>query len=199
MSVTPKPASSPIWATAPDPGKLVPPSGSKQILGWIDEKPPLQWFNWYMNLVYQWVNYFENITDRSAAEFDSIVGSIGSATHTTIEAALLAGAKNILVVSPIILTVNVTIGDDVTIKFKPLATITKGGSATRGLILDGRRSRVYDGRMIGFTGGPDIGILLTANAKDCLISGTMFQNATTLTISDLGANNSMSNLIEEIA
>lgn len=198
MPALSKPAEKPEWATdgAAD---VLTPSAGKQILGWISEKPPYQWFNWLAKFTYLWINYFENVTDRVGAEFDAVVGSVTAATHTTIEAAIAAGAKNILVISPITLTTDVTLGDDVTIRFKPLATITKGGTATRGLILDGRRSRVYDGRMIGFTAGGNIGVLLTANAKDCLVSGTMFQLGTTATISDLGSNNTLTNLIEEIA
>ena len=198
MSVTAKPSAKPEWAT--DGGALVlePPSG-KKTQGWIVEKPPVRYWNWLLLKTYQWIDYLENLTDRVSSEYDSIGGSIAAASHTTIEAAIAAGAKNILVVSPIELTADVTLGDDVTIRFKPLATVTKGGSATRGLILDGRRIRVYDGRMLGFTAGPDIGVLLTANAKDCLVSGTMFQNGTTLTVSDLGSNNVLTNLIEEIA
>lgn len=198
MPALSKPAEKPEWASGGGADVLTPTIG-KQAIGWISEKPPYQWFNWLSKFTYLWINYFENVTDRVGAEFDAVVGSIGAATHTTIEAAIAAGAKNILVISPIVLTVNVTLGNDVTIRFKPLATITKGGAATRGLILDGRRIRIYDGRMLGFTAGPDIGVLLTANAKDCLVSGTMFQNTTTLTVSDLGDNNSLTNLIEEIA
>ncbi len=198
MPVLAKPAEKPEWATdlAAD---VITPSAGKQILGWISEKPPYQWFNWLAKFTYLWINYFENVTDRVGSEFDAVVGSTTASSHSTIEAAIAAGAKNILVISPITLTTNVTLGDDVTIRFKPLATITKGGTATRGLILDGRRSRVYDARLLGFTVGGDIGILLTANAKDCLVSSTMFQLGTTLTVSDLGSNNTLTNLIEEIA
>lgn len=198
MPALSKPAEKPEWATdgAAD---VLTPSAGKQVLGWISEKPPYQWFNWLAKFTYLWINYFENVTDRVGAEFDAVVGSTPASTHTTIEDAITAGAKNILVISPIVLTVNVTLGNDVTIRFKPLATITKGGAATRGLILDGRRIRVYDGRMLGFSGGGDVGVELTANAKDCLVSGTMFELGTTSTISDLGSNNSFTNLIEEIA
>ena len=198
MSVTAKPSAKPEWAT--DGGALVtePPS-PKKAQGWIVEKPPVRYWNWLLKFQYLWIDYLENMTDRISSEYDAIVGSIASASYSTIEAAITAGAKNILVISPITLTQDVTLGNDVTIRFKPLATITKGGTATRGLIVDGRRVRIYDGRMLGFTGGSDIGVLLTVNAKDCLVSGTMFQNATTKTVDDLGSNNSFTNLIEEIA
>ncbi len=197
MALT-KPAEKPEWAT--DGGaEVATPTAPKQAQGWISEKPPYQWFNWLSKWTYLWINYFEDATDRSGSEYDAVVGSLSYCTHATLQLAIAAGAKSILVVSPLTLASDVTLGNDVCLRFKPLATITKGGSATRGLILDGRRIRVYDGRMLGFTGGPDIGVLLTANAKDCLVSGTMFQLATTLTVSDLGSNNVLTNLIEEIA
>lgn len=199
MPALSKPVERPEWAT--DGGAdVMTPSGAKQVLGWISEKPPFQWFNWLHKWTYLWLIYFENVADRVDSQFDAVVGSGSACTHSTLEAAITAGAKNILVVNALTLTADVTINqNDTTIHFKPGATITKGGTATRGLILDARRIRVYDGRMLGFTAGPDIGVLLTANAKDCLVTGTMFQNATTLTISDLGSNNSLTNLIEEIA
>jgi len=66
------PSSLPVWAS--DSGALitVPPT-VKQETGWElttpKEKPKLDYFNWWMNLVYQWIAYFrerslsaENIT-----------------------------------------------------------------------------------------------------------------------------------------
>lgn len=197
MALT-KPAEKPEWATdgAAD---VATPTAPKQALGWISEKPPYQWFNWLSKWTYLWINYFEDASDRNGSDYDAVVGSESYCTHATIQLAITAGAKSILVISPLTLASDVTLGNDVTIRFKPLATITKGGTATRGLIVDGRRVRIYDGRMLGFTAVGNIGVLLTANAKDCLVSGTMFQLATTLTVSDLGSNNVLTNLIEEIA
>jgi len=61
------PSSLPVWCTtpavatdkdAPDAAKKA--TGFKRI-GGVPEKPPFQDFNWYMNLVYQWVLYFSTL------------------------------------------------------------------------------------------------------------------------------------------
>lgn len=51
-----KPSKYPEWA---DGGTIVEPSGAKKSLGWIVEKPPYQFFNWLFNLIYQWVEWFD--------------------------------------------------------------------------------------------------------------------------------------------
>lgn len=53
-----KPTKYPEWA---DGGSAVitEPSGAKKLLGWIIEKPPYQFFNWLFNLIYQWINWFD--------------------------------------------------------------------------------------------------------------------------------------------
>lgn len=51
-----RPASKPIWATAPT-ADIAVPSGSKQAIGWVKEYPPHQWFNWLQNLTYQWIEW----------------------------------------------------------------------------------------------------------------------------------------------
>lgn len=60
------PTDLPIWATTAATGMLVAPDLSKQQQGWSTDTntptgnpdhPPLQYFNWWMNLVYQWINY----------------------------------------------------------------------------------------------------------------------------------------------
>jgi hypothetical protein len=57
----PKPSSIPEWASSPsDPGDIVEPSGAKKQDGWnASERPPAQYFNWWQNLVYQWVDYLD--------------------------------------------------------------------------------------------------------------------------------------------
>ncbi len=56
-----QPASLPRWATI---GAVitVPPSGQLDT-GWVvNQAPPAGYFNWYMNLVYQWTVYVQNLT-----------------------------------------------------------------------------------------------------------------------------------------
>lgn len=56
MAVT-KPTKYPEWADGAS--AIVEPSDVKKALGWVVEKPPHQFFNWFMNLVWQWVTWFD--------------------------------------------------------------------------------------------------------------------------------------------
>jgi hypothetical protein len=64
--MTARPATLPEWCTFPiDPGDRAAPDSAKKIsgfrrIGGEPEKPPFQDFNWYMNLVYQWMQYFDS-------------------------------------------------------------------------------------------------------------------------------------------
>ena len=60
------PTELPIWADAPTdpvpglPGNIHPiaePSDAVKHQGWVGERPPLNVFNWWMNLVYQWASW----------------------------------------------------------------------------------------------------------------------------------------------
>ena len=60
------PTELPIWADAPTdpvpglPGNIHPiaePSDAVKHQGWVGERPPLNVFNWWMNLVYQWIEW----------------------------------------------------------------------------------------------------------------------------------------------
>lgn len=58
ISSTP-PGTDPEWATDPD--TTLEPSGPKKALGWVlGERPGFNVFNWWMNLVYQWIDYAKN-------------------------------------------------------------------------------------------------------------------------------------------
>jgi len=55
-----KPTDLPEWATDPGADKTAPPI-AKQEGGWLPlEKPPHQWFNWFFNLVYQWLAWVKS-------------------------------------------------------------------------------------------------------------------------------------------
>src|SRR5690554_3330220 len=57
-----KPTDLPEWATDPGADITEPPVG-KKAAGWTAlEKPPAQWFNWFFNLVYQWIIYLNDLT-----------------------------------------------------------------------------------------------------------------------------------------
>lgn len=62
------PALLPEWATdgAAD---IVEPTSGKKALGWKrKERPPGQYFNWLLNLIYQWISYFFNPGDRTVSK-----------------------------------------------------------------------------------------------------------------------------------
>jgi len=54
-----KPTELPTWATGAGAAKTD-PGAAKKLLGWIVEKVPHQWLNYWMNLVYQWLAHLEN-------------------------------------------------------------------------------------------------------------------------------------------
>ena len=53
-----EPTKIPTWAT--ETSLLQDPGVAKQASGWAGEIPPVQYFNWWMNLVGQWIFYFRN-------------------------------------------------------------------------------------------------------------------------------------------
>ncbi len=66
MSI-PKPQGLPDWATGPQAAISEPPALDRA-KGWaFAQKPPHEWFNWWMNKVYQWVQYLDEL-DASGLE-----------------------------------------------------------------------------------------------------------------------------------
>src|SRR6266705_4620003 len=62
MPLPSKPEKFPRWADAG--GVIVEPAEAKKDIGWVvAEKPPAQFFNWLLNLGYQWLVYLTGITD----------------------------------------------------------------------------------------------------------------------------------------
>jgi len=53
-----RPDKLPVWATGTDAEKTE-PTTNKREKGWILEKPAYQFFNWWMNLVYNWIKFFK--------------------------------------------------------------------------------------------------------------------------------------------
>jgi hypothetical protein len=59
-----QPSQTPDWNTGGS-NRTDPPSGQK-ISGWtVNQTPPSSYFNWWMNLVYQWVLYLKNLTTEA--------------------------------------------------------------------------------------------------------------------------------------
>jgi hypothetical protein len=76
-----RPIKLPQWADAPSvPTDIVEPSDIKKGLGWttagtIPEKPPYQYFNYWQNLVFNWVSYFDALISEQGfiTSNDSVV------------------------------------------------------------------------------------------------------------------------------
>lgn len=60
MAEIQKPTEKPEWASN-NPTGIVSPSASKKESGWTGppEKPPYQFFNWFQNLVFKWIDWLE--------------------------------------------------------------------------------------------------------------------------------------------
>lgn len=200
MSATNKPADFPIWATTPELGKLAAPTVPKQEKGWIDEKPPLQWFNWWMNLVYLWISYFDNRMDSALSQFDAVVGSGAYATHASLSAVLLdaniANIKNILVIDHPVIDATIVLNQaNVRIEFKRSATLTKGAAATC-LQISENGCEILGAKFSGFSAVGNKAVEILATKKNNLVFGCRFFDCVT-DIEDNGDNNTLqANIVE---
>lgn len=111
-----KPSTLPRWANVS--GVLVEPNGAKKDVGWlVDERPPAEFFNWWMKTVYDWTAYL----DAGALEDDhSIAGDLdvtGDLTSASIVTGPLEAGDTIvddLTVGGTLLG-DLTIGDDLVV------------------------------------------------------------------------------------
>ena len=72
-----KPTTYPRWADVG--GDIVEPTSGKKDVGWVsDEEPPAQYFNWLLNLLYQWVVYLDASADREEEVSLAFPGSNGT-------------------------------------------------------------------------------------------------------------------------
>jgi hypothetical protein len=82
-----KPTNLAEWATGAAP--IVEPTTPQKQAGWpVDFKPPAQWFNWWMNIVYTWVVWLDAF--ESEAHTWSAIQTFGNAA--TFNAAIIANA-----------------------------------------------------------------------------------------------------------
>lgn len=197
-----KPSQLPTWAT--DPGaNITDPGTAKKAQGWIAELPPHEFFNYWQNLVYQWVVHFDTEIDAVGAQqnnYDAIVGVGG--TDATIQDALTrvgSGAK-ILVKDSLALTATVDFDglSDVFLEFKPgviVSTVTSLAKAFQ--LLNSNRIQIVGGRFVGFNNPGDIVFEVQGTAKNSFFfGGYFFDNDTE--IADSGVNTQI-NVINEVA
>lgn len=170
MSLTSKPAEKPKFADSV-PGTLIAtPSGAKQDAGWAVEKPPVQYMNWIHKWTYKWLLFFENRIDALEQEYDVVVNSAaGKGTHDTLalalaDVAVVAGMKVLVMENQTINTSALTVSKAVEIVFKPNVGIVKGTSAT-GLNITAAGTRIRGGKITGFIGAGDKGIVVDAAAS----------------------------------
>jgi hypothetical protein len=77
-----RPSTLPEWATGGSADVSEPLTAKKQ-LGWVDDEiPPPEWFNWWMELVYDWIYYLSQgyirVFDRLETAFDTLAeGEVG--------------------------------------------------------------------------------------------------------------------------
>lgn len=202
MSVTNKPSAQPQWATAPgsDSGGnsfISTPSSSKQALGWVLEIPPVQYFNWYMNLVYQWVVYFVNLTDYlndrtafSAADaiVTTAVGANGNvlgnfASLKLALAGVSAGARISVLQNQ---SIDATYGtmaialNDIEITLRPGVSISKAsGGPANAFNITGSNVRIKGGKIMNFNGVSDAAILIGTGGDRTKILEVDFSSNTT--------------------
>lgn len=75
-----RPASLPVWATA---GDIAEPGSGKKALGWVTgEQPPAQYFNWYQNLTYLWIEALAEENDDAPylAASNTFTGALNTFT-----------------------------------------------------------------------------------------------------------------------
>jgi hypothetical protein len=85
MSGVSKPAQDAKWATSGS-ALIQDPGTGKRDTGWVVEIPPVEFFNWWMNNVGNWIEYLDCTVDEIVqlqGVYDAIVGS-GPGTYASI-------------------------------------------------------------------------------------------------------------------
>lgn len=70
-----EPSKLPVWATDSE-AKIVEPADVKKQAGWVQEIPPAEWFNWWMNNVYKWILHFKETLISIASGISTNAGNI---------------------------------------------------------------------------------------------------------------------------
>lgn len=201
-----KPAQDAKWATSGT-ALIADPGVGKRDTGWIVEIPPVEFFNWWMNNVGNWIEYLDLQVDAVTALqsiYDAIVGAGG--THATLNDVvadmgvdLPAQDIRVFVQDPqTVIATQVLDKEGIEIDFHPKAFMAKGLTTVIGLQIDAKRIKIKGGRFLNFDEVGGIAIDMTANAKNCFIENNTFDNNTD-EIADAGSNNVKVNNIEEIA
>jgi len=128
-----KPIKLPTWATSSP--NVVEPSDGKKAQGWVPgEQPPAAFFNYWQNLVHQWVTWF----DESAAIEDGtptfgnlqVNGTLGTTGNATVGTD--GDGANLQVNGTLGTTGNATVGSDGSGNLQVNGTLTTTGLTTVG-------------------------------------------------------------------
>ena len=201
-----KPAQDAKWATSGT-ALIADPGVGKRDTGWIVEIPPVEFFNWWMNNVGNWIEYLDIQVDAVASLqsiYDAVVGAGG--THADLNAVvadmgtgLPAQDVRVFVKDPLtVLATQVLDKEGIEIDFHPKAFVAKGISTVIGIQIDAKRIKINNGRLMNFDEVGGKAIDMTANAKNCFVKNNTFVNNTDELV-DAGANNVKVNNIVEIA
>lgn len=193
-----KPTRSPTWATS-GVALITDPGAPKQAEGWrADEIPPAEYFNWFKNLVGQWVEYLDGEVDAikgTKLAYDAIVGVGG--THETLQEAIdaVSNGSRILVASSQVLDTMVVIDGkiDLVIEIKPGKTITTATALAKALqIKNANRVQVIGGRFTGFTDAIEI----QTTVKNTVLDRIYFSTISGDEVIDNGINSTINTISE---
>jgi len=202
-----KPVQDAKWATSGS-ALIADPGAGKRDTGWIVEIPPVEFFNWWMNNVGNWIAYLDEQVDLVAqiqGLYDAIVGVGG--THATINEVMLDMDGVTLPVQDVrifvkdpqtIIATQIVDKEGVEIQYHPKAFMAKGLTTLVGLQIAAKRAKVLNGRFLNFDEVGGKAIDMTADAKNCFVKENTFDNNTEAIV-DGGSNNVKVNNIEEIA
>lgn len=187
-----KPSRLPEWASAS--AFVVEPSASKKEDGWEpSERPPAEFFNDWMKLVYEWMQWLDQETDATSAVYQARVGAGAEATHATIEAVMADGgvangARILIMDNRTVNTTAIVVSKSrVTLEFMGAVEYTKGTAAT-GFNITAEGVKVIGGRFLGWTAGGNKVFLLSVGAEYCVFRDCRFAVSTTQEIDDSAVN-----------
>lgn len=163
-----------------EPRKVIAPSSEKKLAGWqANERPPNQQFNWFHQIIGQWIRFF----DKTANHFDVTVGAGADCTHATLAAAVADAdvGTNITVLIRDSADIDTTI--DLTkagwkIYARPGVTYTKDG-VTDCISIEAANIEIHGLRFAGFSTGGDKAIDMTVAADYCRIMSCNFSSCDT--------------------
>ncbi len=196
-----KPSELPIWAT--DSGAaVVDPGTAKKQQGWTAEIPPHEFFNFWQNLVYQWVLYLDTQVDAVAGQqnnYDAIVGTNGTDANIPDAIARVGSGAKILVTDDQVLQNTIVIDglNDILLEFKPGVRVTTiDNLALAFSLLNCNRVQILGGRFQGFNNPGDIVFDVESTAKNTAFFRSYFLQNDTEIVDD-GSNTEI-NVINEV-